>query len=194
MSRFHKTISVVANPWFAIDHKGRPCGVVPVEPREVGGHLGFVGAKVDRSRTTGSIQRPGEILPSAQDTVYEFSRAPVKVAATAYYRDILRSGALLPADTATAKWAGIRFVEPAKALEQAKAAAEAEFDRNYGAGALADLREQTGVSCQAVAPAATSAPSAPAGEAGASSTDTAAAQPTTSKQRGKASNSQKDGE
>lgn len=140
MSRFQKTISVVANPWFALDHKGRPCGVVPVEPREFGSHLGFVGAKVDRNRTTVTSRRPGEILPPAQDTVYEFSDKPVQVGATVYYRELLRSGALLPADESAARWANLKFVPPAQALAQARKKAEAEFEADYGVGSLADLR------------------------------------------------------
>lgn len=143
MSRFSKQVRVVANPFHTLDHRGRPCGVFPVEPRTVGESLGYVGAKVDATKT--KVLRAkveGDIRPSFQNTEYSFSRDPVSVPMTAYYRQGLRSGAILPADEAAAKWAGITFTAPVDALVVARKAAEAEFERTYGAGSLADARGQ----------------------------------------------------
>lgn len=141
MSRFSKTVLVVANPWFAIDHKGRPCGAVPVEPKDFGTHLGFVGAKVDKKRSTSSTKPVGHVVPTAEDTVFEFSTRPVKVARTPYYRQLLKQGNLFPADKTAADWAGVKFVEPEAAIAAAKAEAEKSFDVEYGQGALEELRQ-----------------------------------------------------
>src|SRR5690606_35565370 len=107
-----------------------------------GESIGYVGAKVDATKT--KVLRAkveGDIRPSFQNTEYSFSRDPVSVPMTAYYRQGLRSGAILPADEATAKWAGLeRFVHAEAALEAARKAAESAFERTYGAGSLAQAR------------------------------------------------------
>jgi hypothetical protein len=143
MSRFSKQVRVVANPFHVLDHRGRPCGVFPEEPRAVGQHLGYVGAKVDTSKTKVlRAKAEGDIRPSFQNTEYAFSADAVSVPTTPYYRQGLRSGAILPADEATATWAGVTFSPPASALEQARKTAEAAFERAYGEGSLAEARGQ----------------------------------------------------
>lgn len=145
MSRFAQKVRVIANPYHQLDHKGRPCGVVPVEPTQFGGSLGYVGAKIDRKRTAILREpKPGDIRGGRQDTVFEFSDEPVTVTKSAYYADALKSGALLPADAKCATWAGLkRFIEPKEALKQAKRYAEAQFEREYGEGSLVELGRRT---------------------------------------------------
>jgi hypothetical protein len=141
MTRFAKNIRVVANPHHVLDHKGRPACTVAVEPKGAGVHLGYVGAKIDRANTKASrVKSKGDIREPRQDTTFLFSPDPVTLLGTPYYRDALRTGALLPADEATAKWAGLDFKPVSEALELARKKAEADFDSLYGEGSLAAVR------------------------------------------------------
>lgn len=139
MSRFETTVRVVANPYHRLDHKGRPCCAVPLEPVAFGGHLGFVGATVDRKATTAPKAEKGALFTPRQETVFSFSEKPVTVLRTPYYQDELKSGSLLPADEAAAKFAGVKFRPVAQAIAETKKASEAEFEREYGEGSLRAL-------------------------------------------------------
>jgi hypothetical protein len=162
MSRFSTHALVVANPWFAMDHRGRPCGAVPIEPAALGSHLGFVGAKVDRDKSKGGAQLPGFIAPPAHDPVFIFSDKPVKVRRSPYYLQLLKKGKLFPADESTARWCGVDFKPLAALLTASRNDAEAKFERAYGEGALADLRQQTAIPAPVDAPPVAAVNAAPA--------------------------------
>ena len=136
------TLSVIANPFAALDHEGRPAGVVlldPVEHHPYGEHTTdavtgqpryeprrYVGAEID-AEATQVVRRAGaQGLGSSaqfdlQDTVWKFSAEPQTVPQTHYYLDRLRDGELFAADPATARLAGKPFVEPKEALAGARA-------------------------------------------------------------------------
>lgn len=134
MNRFQKTIRVVSNPYSALDHKGRPCGIFPVEP-EGGSAVEYIGARIDRELTTVRVADKGDLRGSRMDTVFAFRPEPVEVRASEYYRDGLKSGAILPADQASAEFAGLKFTPVETAREATKKLAIANFDALYGAGA-----------------------------------------------------------
>lgn len=68
--------------------------------------------------------------------VFTFTTEPVEVPAGgeigAYYRKGVKTGALLPADTATAEACGMTFVPVVVALEAQRQAAAKEFKRQFG--------------------------------------------------------------
>lgn len=144
MNRFVKTIRVVANPYFALDHKARPCGAFPLEPGADGQNRGYLGARVDRllTRVLGT-KEAGDIREPLQDTVFSFSKDPVEVLANPYYLGALRCGAILPADEKSASVAGLKFLPPEQAIANAKAEAIAKFDADYGPGAYEHFHEKS---------------------------------------------------
>lgn len=144
--RRQRRIKVLANPWLVIDSKGRPCGAVPCDPNEhdrVG--RSYVGARVDRQQTKlvpdrfGQAAQAGEARFARQDTVWAFLTEPVELPYTHYYADKVRKGQLFAADEKSAVACGIaakNFQEPGKLLDEAKAAAIADFVAHYGEGAF----------------------------------------------------------
>lgn len=145
MTRFIQRINVLANPYFILDHKGRPCCAFPAEPASNGAHRGFIGAEIDSVRTRVQTRNDAgtvKVRASRQDTVFKFSGEVVSVRASAYYLDALKSGAILPGDAQCAQWAGVKFVDTPDALRDAKGAAESDFDTQYGDGSIAALREE----------------------------------------------------
>jgi hypothetical protein len=114
-------LKVYANPWFCVDHEGRPCCAVertstPNIPGEVHGR--WVGATpVVRSSgevaTVGTLT--GQIGGDSHEVKWMFSEeiqlVPNFGAAAAYYCDRIREGSLVLADNADAVRLGLkRFV------------------------------------------------------------------------------------
>jgi hypothetical protein len=91
-----------ANPYHALDHFGRPAGACPKERTgSTLGHAGYVGAECVASAPV--PVEPGSAGTPDQDTCWHFSKEPVKLPDTGYYRLCLRQGAIFPADEKTAK-------------------------------------------------------------------------------------------
>jgi hypothetical protein len=85
--------------------------------------------------------------------VFAFTTEPVEVPGEgeigAYYRKGITTGALLPADKATAEACGIKFVPAAEALEAQRQAAAKEFKRQFGeVPAWALEKQQASVAAQ----------------------------------------------
>lgn len=158
--RFSKRELVVfANPWVALDHKGRACGACACDPVHHTPDRRFVGAEVDMERTKLLRNpRPGDVLRSVpQDTVWKFDTGPVKLPITGYYKDKIRKGDLIAADAETAALAGIAFVDPTKTLAAAKASAIQAFDSMYGSGAYEHLEGERATAAKALEEAAKAA-------------------------------------
>lgn len=144
-----KRISVIPNPFAAgLDAEGRACGLCPTDPIEDPTEPGrMVGAVVDAVML--STVLGGEIRNARQSTGYKFlgvsnretskhqlatelgKREPVALKYTDYYRDRLMDGSLLPADEATAKVAGVSFLEPASVLLALSRRAETAFNAHF---------------------------------------------------------------
>jgi len=123
-------LRVHPNPYIkeTIDHLGRPAGRVKC------GHFehaktGLVGAKFVEVVETHAAQsfKVGKLsyvtAPARHDHRIAYSRVPVEIPNTGYYRDAIKRGDLFAADRKT--WvasggAAIPFVEPAVALAKAK--------------------------------------------------------------------------
>lgn len=135
-----RTIRVVANPFCALDASGNPCGAVALDPDAANGAERHIGAK----RTTktlvkfGGVDGLGRTIADPRgaglyETTWAFSSEPVTVHDTAYHRQRIACGELLPADRETAAALGVAFIEPTKALAAAKAEAAALYALAHGA-------------------------------------------------------------
>jgi hypothetical protein len=130
--------SVVANPYCApLDHAGRPCGAVLIEQPDGVSIQEWVGASLDREKTKpiGKPLATGELRSRHQHTVWKFSKEPVEVPETRYYRRLIQTGQLLAADLRTARKVGIKqadFVQPAELLKREQQARERERLQTYG--------------------------------------------------------------
>lgn len=133
------TLSVLPNPYAAIDAAGRPSGVVAMVT-EAGDHvpLRWVGADLDREQTRklAPDDKSGRVS-TPQETVWSFSAAAVTVPddVQGYYRHAVRTGDLIAADAATAKRCGVESFGPA-ASAAAKAAGIAAYEAHYGVGSF----------------------------------------------------------
>lgn len=151
------TLSVYANPYTYIDHKGHLAGVVAFDPEHSGGARRWVGAVLEKDKCKVAPRGKGDIRSPATDVVFTFSNAPQRVLATQYYIDQIRDGSLVPADEASAERAGVAFVSPRKALAYARDAAIAGWRTHYGATATPSFAKGEAFLPASVAPAAPAA-------------------------------------
>lgn len=153
-----KKLKVLPNPWTYIDHQGRPAGRVAVEQPKDGFDPRSVGARIADNPELVSQARKG--VPLAQDIheiEIEYSKEPVEVANTDYYRKRVIRGDLIAADRESFVAAGGRpkdFEAHQKHVDAKKAEAMAQFDIDNGAGAFEALaleRAETAALRKAVA-------------------------------------------
>lgn len=107
----------VPNPYKALDAKGRPAALVPY----VGQTDRGVGATLDPKASE-----------KEKRAIFTFAFDPVRIVAAnfgelAYYKRFAEDGALLPADTASAKTLGVPFVPPEETLEESRDGAALAF-------------------------------------------------------------------
>lgn len=121
-----RTLSVYANPYSHVDEQGRPQGALPWDPQGhnpgrgwVGAHLEAVQTKAATSVVIKGVAYETEAAEHARTLV--FDHEPTTLPETPYYLAALRRGELFAADEATAKMAGLKFVDPETALAAAKA-------------------------------------------------------------------------
>lgn len=145
------TLLVLPNPFAALDADGDPAAAFPrVEPALRGA---LVGARVDHAR-------------SADSEKYFFDTGKaVPLPDLPAYRKALRDGDLLCADEATARLVGLRFVDPALALEQSEAAAVARWRAETGEDPAFVMKERQGPAIDGPRTEIPSPPPAPAPEA-----------------------------
>ena len=137
---------VVANPYKALDHEGRPACAVnyPGSSSIVGGVFDHEAHKASQET---SVAGEGK-------HIFSFSEEPVRVvcdsiAVFGYFRNRVIEGALLPADEFTARKCGIAidaknpFVPADKALADAKKAAADEFKAATGLDAPFTVKKTT---------------------------------------------------
>ncbi len=126
-------LKVWPNPFLQIDHEGRPNGVLPYEPEGDGVRTfdsrRFVGAHL-KAVILEEFPK-GDPRQTVQDTTFEYEEVAVEVKNTPYYRNALKDGSLFAADEKTARLAGIKFVDPDKALTNAKTAALEVWSKTY---------------------------------------------------------------
>lgn len=119
-----RTLLVWPNPFHALDHEGRPAGVLPYEPEGNGtttfDDRRFVGAQL-KSEITQRFPR-GDARQSIQRTWFEFTDVAIRVKNTAYYSQAIARGEIFAADEESAKLCGIdkSFLEPGSLLERAR--------------------------------------------------------------------------
>ena len=119
-----RTLLVWPNPFHALDHEGRPAGVLPYEPEGNGvttfDDRRFVGAQL-KAEVLQKFPR-GDAREPVQKTWFEFSDEPVTVKNTAYYAHAIARGEIFAADAESAMACGIdkSFLEPDVLLERAR--------------------------------------------------------------------------
>lgn len=121
---------VYANPYAALDHLARPQAFVKIP-----GTNTVIGGEFDHEAHEASKK---DSISGEGKNVYKFNFDPQPLTCRtindlAYYTRAIADGALIAGDEATAKRAGVEFVEPVKALEAAKAKAAADWAAAYGA-------------------------------------------------------------
>jgi hypothetical protein len=135
MRRSKKMLSVVPNPYLVLDHEGRPSCVVRYDPafgRK--GEVTYVGATLAREKISRDDTQGRHDLDDRHalwDITYKYSMTPLSIENTDYHLARIREGSILAADEATAKFAGVEFVDLAKALDMAKAKAVADWKADH---------------------------------------------------------------
>lgn len=118
-------LMVVINPFLApLDEKGRPCTIVQYDPdHTAAGSVRRIGCSLDRrplkdERPRGNGRGSPSQYPRFDTTVvYDLGAKPIKH--SVYHLNMVRDGALLPADEATAALCWVKFVPPAETLSVA---------------------------------------------------------------------------
>jgi hypothetical protein len=152
-----KLISVLPNPWLALDANGCPCAVVPFDVHVHAPTRRWVGAKLSVEQTREQLtERIGKYTQVTQDSRHAhrwtFATDPVQIPVSDYYTDRIRCGELVVADSASAELLGVPFREPAAFLAASKAKAISDYDAQHGAGIWASMHPED-------APAQTTEPS-----------------------------------
>jgi hypothetical protein len=150
-----RTLRVIPNKFSFIHPEHGPQGACMQDPNEhargsTGPLVRYVGARLDPKRTVITERRDGtekgrplDHRQSKQTTVYVFSDDPVTLPHTKYYLDRLHEGTLVPADEETLANAGGKTRVRFTSMEQAEAAARAQFDAGRGIdGAFDKLMER----------------------------------------------------
>ena len=111
-------LCVVPNPYASLDDDGDPVGyVLRVDLRRLSSKPQMVGAR--------RVMIAGKPKIAHESDVVELPDLPA-------YRQHLKAGAILPADEATARRAGLAWVPPEAALAAAKVAAAAKYLATFG--------------------------------------------------------------
>ena len=129
------TLMVVANPFASpLDADGNPCTFVQYDPEHVGGdgrprHIGCVlERKVVKPKVmTAARKREDRRQYAKIKTRVLYNLTPTPVVHSAYHQMMVRDGALLPADDATALRCGVKPVAYAEVIERDCSARIAEW-------------------------------------------------------------------
>lgn len=166
-----RTLSVLPNPWVerCIDHNGAPAAHLPIDSQDQSMAAAvFVGCKmVDTVETHATqYQRLGTkqivISPARHYSRWAYSKAPVALPNTGYYRQAILCGDLIAADEKTLRAAGgVGFIDPQKVLADARENAIAHFDASTGEGAWVEMGSQEPIWIEDDAPSAPDAPATP---------------------------------
>lgn len=142
-------LQVIPNPYKTLDADGNPTAVYPCHRKHAPGE--FVGAKLTievlepaesinvkrKDRSGRASMQSVQMKTERSKGRFEFTTEPVEVPARgevgAYYRAGVASGALLPADAATARACGIAFEPAAAVLERERAQAAQNYKNEFGA-------------------------------------------------------------
>ena len=142
-----KFLSVFPNPYSFIDADGNPAGAFPCDATHTGGALQFVGARIEpvvlEEPETMTVQRRAGgqsvsativVRPGREKTRFVFDeKEPELVPDTAYYRQALSRGEILPANDEAARAGGIRGFRGVDELrDRARATAAAHFIAERG--------------------------------------------------------------
>jgi hypothetical protein len=117
-------LCVYPNVFAVADHLGRLSAAVRFDPdhgRQ--GSVHFVGAQVNRRPREGFIRTARNekgVRQTIFDVTVKHSLKVQKLPHSGFFKRQIKDGSLIPADEATARLAGVKFVDPPKALEQAR--------------------------------------------------------------------------
>ncbi len=125
-------LCVYPNVFATADHLGRLSAAVRFDPEHGRqGNVHFVGAQLTRRPRKGFIrnaQNEKGIRQTLYDVTVTHSLAVQRLPHTDFFKRQIKDGALIPADAATAKLANVQFVEPQKALDNAREKLVAELN------------------------------------------------------------------
>jgi hypothetical protein len=136
-----RRLRVYTNPYHCVDHNGWPTGACHVDIQDTDARA-YVGARFSRHGTKLLVSRDeAEKMLKNQRTppqvsAFVFKMDPIELPDSRYYRNALRSGELLPADTFTAALAKVPFKPVEQARTEAMNARRVGFDARWGDGAF----------------------------------------------------------
>lgn len=141
-------LRVYANPYFHIDHLGRPAGAVVV-PHYLAAVRDYVGAcltvlsEIAKAPTVKIGDRTFETGAANHDRQFAFAAGIVEIPNIPEFRMAVKGGELVAADAPTAAICGlVKFEKPEDALRRLKAEGIVEFDSRNGEGAFAYFGKQ----------------------------------------------------
>jgi hypothetical protein len=141
-----RTLSVQPNPWLYIDHKGRPAARVAVEQPTNGTYdPRTVGSRIADAKLVSSAPKGAPLAHDIHDLEVEYSKEPVEVRNSAYYRRAVMDGELVAADRESFVAAGGSprdFESYRDHIEKKRVAAIKQFDLENGEGAFEALAAQ----------------------------------------------------
>ncbi len=122
--RSSAVLCVYPNVFAVADHRGRLSAAVRFDPDHGrAGSVHFVGAQMKKRPVAGFV-RNAQNEKGVRKTIYDVTIAHSidiqRVPHTDFFKRQIKDGALMPADEATARTVGVKFVEPQKALELAR--------------------------------------------------------------------------
>ncbi len=91
----------------------------------------YIGARL-KSATVLDNYEPGYFLSPRANKKYEYTTEPITLQLTQYYMDLVKDGALLAADEASAKLCGVPYVDVKTALKRAAEKAANHCFAAYG--------------------------------------------------------------
>ena len=122
-----KQISVVVNPYHALDADGMPATLVMMDPQHGRpGQVQFIGANITHNPDAGDKRLP---MWRRRAKVVKFMPNPIKIALSAYHKEQVAVGALIVADEESAKACGVKFEPVRDVLDAAAKKAAAEFEK-----------------------------------------------------------------
>jgi hypothetical protein len=131
MLRSQTPLLVYPVPFTALDARGMPAAAVRFDPQTGrANEVHFIGC--DREHRLVERRKRAEGRQSVYASTFRYDLAPQAITHTDYHVQRIRHGELIAADAATARIAGVPFVQPVTAFERARYAAIRRWEAEYG--------------------------------------------------------------
>ncbi len=137
------TLMVVPNPFASpLDAKGNPVAFVAFDPEHLPrGTIRYIGSTLDRevkkARNIQALRDSGDQRQySRVNTTIRHDLTPTPIVHSFYHQELVKQGALIAADEATAGLCGVKFVPPNEVVEESITTRIAEWCSDHPGGTL----------------------------------------------------------